>query len=244
MGAVVFHLTRENPELYAKVAPVTDEDSPFDLSSEVDRLEWLAGRGIPVPRVVESGDDGITAWLVTEAVRGKSAAEEWPEHQRLAVVEAMADVTRARHELPVEERPFDRSLEVTVAQAARAVDEDLVDLDDLQDEHSGWSGKRLLEELRRTRPAREDLVVCHGDLCPNNVLLAPDTCRVTGVIDVARLGRADRHTDLAIATRELQYEEDPWFGARYAERFLQRYGIEGTLDKDRMAFFRLLDEFF
>lgn len=80
---------------------------------------------IPVPRVVERGADDTAAWLVTEAVPGVAAAEEWPEHQRFAVVEAMAELARALHELPVEDCPFDRRLDAAVAEARRNVAEGL-----------------------------------------------------------------------------------------------------------------------
>lgn len=82
-------------------------------------------RPIPVPRVVERGADDTAAWLVTEAVPGVAAAEEWPEHQRFAVVEAMAELARALHELPVEDCPFDRRLDAAVAEARRNVAEGL-----------------------------------------------------------------------------------------------------------------------
>ncbi|QEV22034.1 aminoglycoside 3'-phosphotransferase [Streptomyces alboniger] len=250
-GAEVHRLTVQDgagPDLYVKVAPATYEGSPLDLSGEADRLTWLAGRGIPVPRLVERGTDGEVAWLVTEALPGRPAAERWPEGQRTAVTEALADITRALHELPSEDCPFDRSLAVTQEQAARSLHEGLVDLDDLDEEREGWSGPQLLDELHRTRPASEDLVVTHGDLTSENVLIDPETCRVTGVIDVIRLGRADRHTDLAVALRELASEEDPWFGPAYARRFLERYlqgaTAEAVVDEDRLAYYRLLDEFF
>lgn len=242
-GASVYRLAGQRPELYVKIAPREPENSAFDLVGEADRLAWLTRHGIPVPRIVERGGDDTYAFLVTEAVTGVSAAEEWPEHQRFAVVEAMADLARALHELPVSDCPFDRSLAVTVAEARHNVRENLVDLDDLQEEHADWSGDQLLAELDRTRPEKEDLVVCHGDLCPNNVLLDPETCRVTGVIDVGRLGRADRHADLALAARELKIDEDPWFGPEYAQRFLERYGAH-HVDQDRMTYYQLLDEFF
>ncbi|MEV5983326.1 APH(3') family aminoglycoside O-phosphotransferase [Streptomyces sp. NPDC052114] len=241
-------------DLYVKVAPVAEDGSPLDVSDEADRLAWLTGRGIPVPRIVERGTDGSVAWLVTEAVPGRPAAEEWPGEQRAAVAEALADLAADLHQLPAEDCPFDRGLAVTTEQAARHVAHNLLDLDDLDDERAGWTGERLLAELRRTRPASEEPTVTHGDFTPENVLLDPETCRVTGIIDVSRLGRADRHTDLAIVLRELATEDDPWFGPAYAERFVARYGeryarwaaTEGTaaVDKDKLDFYRLLDEFF
>ncbi|MEV0254482.1 APH(3') family aminoglycoside O-phosphotransferase [Streptomyces sp. NPDC050732] len=248
-GAEVHHLTgtgASEPELYVKTAPVTYDGSPSDLPGEADRLAWLAGRGIPVPRIVERGADDHVAWLVTEAVPGRPAADEWPPEQRFAVAESLADLAVALHRLPPEGCPFDRTLPVTMEQAARNVAENLLDLDDLDEDRAGWTGQRLLDELRRTRPAAEDPVVTHGDLTPENVLLDPGTCRVTGVIDVARLGRADRHTDLAILLRELTHEEDPWFGPGCAERFLRRYEERAAVeaDKGKLDFYRLLDEFF
>ncbi|MEV4502972.1 APH(3')-V family aminoglycoside O-phosphotransferase [Streptomyces klenkii] len=242
-GAFVYRLTGPQPELYAKIAPRTLDNPAFDLAGEADRLEWLAQHGIPVPRIVERGGDDTSVWIVTEPVPGISAAEEWPEHQRLAVAEAMARIARALHNLPVAECPFDRSLPVATDEARHNVRAGLVDLDDLDEARRGWSGAQLLAELDRTRPETEDTVVCHGDLCPNNVLLDPETCEVTGVIDVGRLGLADRHADLALATRELEIEEDPWFGPEYAQGFLTQYGGPGV-DKDKLAFYRLLDEFF
>jgi aminoglycoside phosphotransferase len=39
---------------------------------------------------------------------------------------------------------------------------------------------RKLEELATTWPDREELAVCHGDLCVPNVLLDPDTLDLLG----------------------------------------------------------------
>jgi kanamycin kinase len=93
-----------------------------------------------------------------------------------------------------------------------------------------------------TVPAFEDLVVCHGDLCLPNVLLDPDTLRVTGLIDVGRLGRADRYADLALATRSIASAQNPQYSVHNADRYLSRYGIEQA-DTNRVTFYRLLDQF-
>ena len=106
------------------------------------------------------------------------------------------------------------------------------DLDDLDEERRGWTLDRLVAELLATRPADEDLVVCHGDLTLDNVLFDPDTGRATGLIDAGRLGVADRWMDLALATRSL---------GPAADRYLARYGI--APDPAKLAFYRLLDEF-
>ncbi|MFH8409773.1 APH(3') family aminoglycoside O-phosphotransferase [Streptomyces sp. NPDC018019] len=248
-GAAVYRLRGGARELFAKLAPAgAAVASGLSLSAEAERLVWLAAQGVPVPRAVESGEEGRVAWLVTEVVPGRPASARWPLRQRQDVAVALARIARSLHELDWERCPFDRSLAVTMPQAARAVAEGNVDLAELDEEREGWSGERLLAELERTRPATEDLAVCHGDLCPDNVLLDPRTCQVTGLIDVGRVGRADRHSDLALVLRELAHEEDPWFGPECVAAFLREYGRgregEEVVSEEKLAFYRLLDEFF
>jgi kanamycin kinase len=170
-------------------------DPTEDLRAEAERLVWLAAQGIPVPKVL----DADQTFLLTREVAGRTAADDWPAESRPRVVEALARVTRDLHALELEDCPFDRRLEVSIPAAMEAQ----VDLADLDPERRGWSRERLVAELLSQRPEREDLVVCHGDLCLPNVLLDPDSFAVAGLIDTGRLGIADRWTDLAIATRSL-----------------------------------------
>jgi len=161
--------------VYRKVS----RDPRHDLVGEGERLTWLRQHGIPAPEVLECRP-GL---LMTAEVPGRSAAEEWPAESRPRVVDAIADLTRALHALPIAECPFDRRLEVTIPEALSAD----VDLDDLDAERAGWTRDELVARLLSTRVPDEDLVVCHGDLCLPNVLLDPRTCQVTGVIDTGRL---------------------------------------------------------
>ncbi|WFR70918.1 aminoglycoside 3'-phosphotransferase [Prescottella defluvii] len=245
-GASVYSLTADGsalPEFYVKVAPATSANPALDLAAEADRLEWLSGTGIPVARLVDRGSCDSTTWFATEAVRGIPASRKWPESQRDAVTDALADLALALHDLPMEGCPFDRSWRRRWPRPRMPFASISSTSTSSKDDYVGWSGERLLAELYRTRPATEDIVVCHGDLCPDNVLLDPVTCQVTGVIDVGRLGRADRHLDLALALRQLRIEDDPWFGPRYVQRFMKRYGSD-RIETETIAFYTLLDEFF
>ena len=214
---------------YRKVS----HDPRHDLVGEGERLRWLREHGIPAAEVLECRP-GL---LLTAEVPGLSAAEEWPAELRPAVVDALADLTRALHALPVTECPFDRRLAVTIPEALASD----IDLDDLDAERSGWSREQLVAQLLATRPAGEDLAVCHGDLCLPNVLLDPETIQVAGVIDVGRLGVADRWTDLALVTRSITSDLNPQFDPAAADRYLSRYGI--AADHPKNDFYRLLDEF-
>ena len=206
---------------------------------EAATLEWLGEQGIPTPEVLEVG----SGWLVTREVRGRTAADPWPADERGRVVDALADMTCRLHTLPAKDCPFDRTLRVTVPLAHAAK----VDLGDLDEERQNWSAEQLLVALDAQVPgmrAREVPVVTHGDWCLPNVVLDPLSIEVVGLIDTGRSGLADRYQDLALMTRSLLSTRlNPQYGPVYAERFLKRYGHDPA-DDDKLAFYRLLDEFF
>ncbi|MDX2972073.1 APH(3') family aminoglycoside O-phosphotransferase [Kribbella solani] len=214
-----------------------DEDVTA-ITAETERLEWLAGQGVATAKVVDHGQDGQAGWLITESVPGIPAAD-WPGDDLGTVVRSLADIARMLHALPTGSCPFHREVDVTTRLATAQVQAGLVDLDNLEDEYAGWTGDQLLGELERNRPPAEDLVVCHGDLTPENVLLVPGTGELAGFIDVGKLGIADRWLDLAILHRELS--DDP-FQPGHAEQFLAQYGTPPAPAK--LSYYILLDEFF
>lgn len=231
-------------DLYVKVGNLSNNpDTGDDLGAEAERMSWLAKVGIPTAEVVDFGVSDDCAWLVTTAVPGRSAAEHWPADQRPHVIDALADFTRTLHSLWIEDCPFDRTLAVTMPAAAHAVGQHLVDANRLDPAYEGWAPQQLLDEAHATLPGSEDLVVCHGDLCLPNVLLDPDTLMVTGLIDVGRLGSADRYSDLALATRSIAGGQNPQYSVHQADRHLSSYGVE-QVDTARVTFYRLLDQFF
>jgi len=228
---------------YVKTAPPRSaEDRRFHPATEADRLEWLGGQGFPVPEVVEVGGDERLTWLITTALPGVPATAEWTAEQQRSVLGTVAGLARALHALPLADCPFDQSLRVSLPWARQAVAHGLVDLDDLDAAHMNWSAERLLSKLEATPAPVEDLAVCHGDLCLDNVLVDPDTLALTGVLDAGRLGRADRWRDLAIVLRNFDGEYPPWHRAEHLEGFLRLYGV--AVDDERLRYYQLLDEFF
>ncbi|GAA3995501.1 aminoglycoside 3'-phosphotransferase [Allokutzneria multivorans] len=203
-----------------------------ELHEEAACLGWLREQGLPAPEVVELGE----TWMVTVAVPGRSLAElggedrDWSAEQ----VAALAEITRTLHALPVANCPFDRTLDEVIPQARRNAEAGLVDETDFDEHRLGRTALELIKDVEANRPESEDLVVCHGDLCTPNVLLDPDTLTITGLIDVGRLGVADRYNDLALTARSL--------GPTHAPRFFKSYGV--VPDPERVEFYQLLDEFF
>jgi len=235
----VFHDVKASR--YAKVVPLAAAD---ELAAERDRIIWLGSVGLPAASVVEWRLTDEGACLVTSAVAGvpadRLAADElrsaWP---------GIVGAVRALHDLAVSECPFSRELAEMMMLARDTVATGRVQPEflpvDLQDVPPSTILDRIESELQQ-RSAQEsrDRVVCHGDLCLPNVLVDPETMRVTGMIDLGRLGRADPYADIALLlanARETWRDES---SARQADReFAESYGI--SLDSERQRFYLLLD---
>jgi kanamycin kinase len=78
-----------------------------------------------------------------------------------------------------------------------------------------------------------DLVVCQGDPCAPNTLIA-DEGRWRAHVDLGTLGPADRWSDLAVASMSLGWN----FGDGWEPAFFDAYGIEP--DHDRIELYRAM----
>jgi streptomycin 3"-kinase len=233
-GAAVFR--RSDGAAFAKRGPADA------LRAERDRVAWLAGTGLPGATVLDWRESGGAGWLVTSAVPGVPASElppaSWP-----AAIETLARVLRDLHSLPPASCPFSRRVAAMFAVAEDVVAHGAVNTDFLRPEHKAAPPPRLLDALRTRLPSiaeqeSADLVVCHGDACLPNVLVDPDTLRCTGLIDLGRLGLADRYADLALACTQV---DDEWpLSPPGSERVLAGYGLAGP-DHDRLDFYLALD---
>lgn len=198
------------PRRFLKWAPT---DSGLDLSAEAARMRWAA-RWTMVPQVVEQGADDDGAWLVTEALPGRSAVDPRWRADPPTAVRAVGAGLRALHDaLPLAECPFDWSVAERVARAAaHSID--------------------VPAELR-TAPSIDRLVVCHGDACAPNTLIGNDGT-VTGHVDLGTLGIADRWADLAAASLSTGWN----YGPGWEDALLEAYGVDR--DDVRLDYYRRL----
>ncbi len=209
-----------------------------ELPAEIARLRWLHGAGIDSPAGAERNPERRPAMAADERSAGDtlSALAQRGELEPERLVRLVAAALRRLHDLDPAACPFDHRLERRLDTVRQRVEAGLVDEADFDDDHRGRSATELYRLLLDRRPAVEDLVVAHGDACLPNLLA--EGRRFSGFIDCGRLGVADRHQDLALAARDIEAE----LGAAWAEAFLVEYG--GDIDGERLAYFRLLDEFF
>jgi kanamycin kinase len=154
---------------------------------------------------------------VTSAVPGETAVgPRWVADPATAVP-ALGRGLRALHEtLPVAECPFSWSVADRVAEAVAASPERRDEILALLD-----------------HPAVDRLVVCHGDACAPNTLLAPDGTW-SAHVDLGSLGVADRWADLAVATWSTEWN----YGPGWEPALLAAYGVED--DPVRTAYYRRL----
>ncbi|GAB1516913.1 hypothetical protein JCM33774_89590 [Actinophytocola sp. KF-1] len=179
---------------------------------------------------------------MTSAVRGVPAdAVPAPDLRR--AWPSIAEAVRALHALPAGDCPFRRDLARMFARAQDVVARGAVNPEFLPVEQQGTPPTELLARLAADVDrwlAREDLVVCHGDLCLPNIVLDPGTFAFAGFVDLGRLGLADRYADISLLltnARETWRDEDEVRAADDA--FAARYGI--ALDADRQRFYLHLD---
>lgn len=202
------------------------------LAGERDRLAWLRARGAPVPEVLDHGAGDGVEWLLTAALDGEPAVAPQRVANARATVRSLAAGLRAFHAIDPAGCPFDHRVAATLAHVRDRVRRGDVDPAGFHDDHRHHTPSGALAVLERHAPAREDVVVTHGDYCFPNVLLRRD--RVVGYLDVGEAGLGDRWRDLALATWSTTWNVGPGFEAL----FLEAYGI--ARDEARMRYYRLL----
>jgi kanamycin kinase len=188
------------------------------LAPEVVRLAWAAPF-IEVPRVLASGSDDDGSWMLTAGIPGHSAVDARfasdPEAARVAARAIGAGLRRMHDALPVDRCPYTWSVPQRIARA-RA------------------DGLMVAESLEKP-PSIDRLVVCHGDACAPNTLLADDGAFV-GHVDLGSLGVADRWADLAVATWSLRWNYAR--GEFLESELLDAYGV--ARDDERIEYYRAL----
>ncbi|WP_394826116.1 aminoglycoside 3'-phosphotransferase [Pendulispora albinea] len=229
LGGLTYEVGTLADRVFVKWSPAT---AGIDLAREIARLRWAAAFTV-VPRVLDQGADASGTWMVTAPLEGESAvSERWTANPAKAVVAIGEGLRRLHDALPVDTCPFSWSREARYDAICRAAAAGKIDPSRWHPSHRSLSVDEALKRLA-VAPPIDRLVVCHGDTCAPNTLLAEDG-RFTGHVDLGALGVADRWADLAIATWSTQWN----YGPGWEEPLLEAYGI--TADPERIAYYRLL----
>lgn len=205
------------------------------IAAEAARIRWAADF-TAVPRILDEGEDAVGAWMVTAALPGSMAAAEPWKSDPAAAVRAIGTGLRALHErLPVASCPFDWSADSRFAIVRARAAAGRIDPDDWHEDlrHLGPADRAVA--LLADTPPVERAVVCHGDACTPNTLIAEDG-GFSGHVDLGRLGVADRWADLAVATWSVGWN----YGVEWEGALLDAYGV--APDPERTTYYRMLYE--
>lgn len=230
-GALVWRIVDSAETLFLKAEAA---HALAELPGEAERLRWLDTMGVAAPRVRESFAEDGYHWLLMTALPGADLTQHVDQPVNLR--NALAHGLRALHELNPAACPFDHRLERRLRDGAANAAAGRVDESDFDQARADWTTQGVLDWLQQHRPTAEDLVVTHGDASLPNLMA--DGSGFSGVIDVGRLGAADRWQDLAIACRSLIYN----CGSEHVPPFLEAYGT--GWDEERYRYYCTLDELF
>lgn len=230
----VYRVLQNGQYVYLKVQQANEHPT---FAHEVELLQWLQTR-LPVPKVLEYERGREREYLVLSEVAGQNCVEAMEMVEYSQIVYLLATGLRMIHAVEIDDCPFDERIEAKLKKARYNVEHDLVDEDDFDAERRGKvTAREVLQKLESTCPPEDDLVFVHGDYCLPNVIVREG--KISGFIDLDRAGVSDRYNDLAIASRSIRDN----LGKEYERLFFEYYGVD-RVDREKIAYHRLMDELF
>jgi len=229
----LYKVTGQAQTLYLKTQSIL---SQYSFEHEVNILNWLGGK-LPVPLVVAFSRDSENEYLILSEVAGINCVEAMETMTAERVVQLLAEGLRQIHALDIRDCPFDERIDGKLKRGQDNVLNNLVEEEMFDQNRQGMTAGQVLELLQQDRPTENDLVFNHGDYCLPNVIIQND--QVSGFVDLGRAGVSDRYNDLAIASRSIKYN----LGPEFEPLFFEYYGFE-TIDPEKIAYYRMMDELF
>ncbi len=208
----------------------------------------VAATGYPTPRVLVAGGQRTIcerAFNVMERVDGHSMMEDL--FAGLATGPEVADLLAQTH-ADLHAVPSDRTAnaieEAGIPLRAVSLAGQLDNLQRYVADHALAHLEPCVAWLIEKRPVdRDQLVVCHGDFHPGNVMV--DIGRVTGVLDWSGALLGDPEHDIAVslvlmsvAAPELASDVPPEAFETFALDYLQSYSRRRTVDPERVRYYR------
>jgi kanamycin kinase len=203
-GGLTFTAGEGAGRCFVKWAP---SGSGLDLPAEARRLAW-ARQFHPVPQPLATGRDAAGSWLVTAALPGENAVSARWKADPATAVTAIGEGLRALHEsLPAAQCPFSWSAGQRLADARGQAAADRLNPAAWHPCHQALTISAALQQAAAIPPA-DKLVVCHGDACAPNTLLA---LRCTAPV-VLPCTVAQRDAGNGSLERALELSDDRWPG--------------------------------
>ena len=223
------------------------QDTSQELEKEYQFMKWLEPSDlVPKPLCYEEKDGRY--YLLMSRMPGKMSCDESYMLQPEVLIQALADGLKALWQTDTADCPVENRLADQLEWAAENIRDGLVDVEEAEPDTFGENGFRDPEELLewlKTHQPEEELALTHGDYCLPNVFV--ENGRFRGLIDLGRMGVADRWRDIALCYRSLCHNSDgsyggPVYGEVQPEKLFEILGLKP--DWERIRYYILLDELF
>ena len=218
-----------------------------ETDNEYAIVTWLNGR-LPTPRIPAYAEENGMAYTLMTRVAGQMLCAPELMREPQTVISLAAECLRLLWSVDISGCPCRVSrLEERLKTARCRVESGLVGMEDAEEGTYGPNGFRdpaeLLEWLEKNRPS-EDLVLTHGDCCLPN--LFAENGHISGLIDLGKMGPADRWQDVAICLRSLRANFTGRYGGEYlypdfSPRMLLDL-LDLPMDENKLRYYILLDE--
>lgn len=167
-------------------------------------MRFLDPRGIPVPRLIDSGDElAACHWLVATKLRGGAADTVFPAlspHRREDLAYSLGALLGKMHSMrPVDSLKLPRMAASENAQAALKADRHRP-----TDAHEVFNAALKVLTAGPSNRIQRPIVLVHGDFSLRNVMVtlpAEGTAQIEGIIDFERAFLGDPMEDLATLIR-------------------------------------------
>jgi len=205
------------------------------LEQEALALEWLSGKGITIPQILDFEKEGDTAYLLITGVRGLPPYK-FKERDKNELLKITADALHKFHQISLENSGSLNTLDKYLEKIEQHLKLGVINEADFKEANEGKTPESIFNFLITERPKFESNVLTHGDFCLPNILLEGDSF---GIIDLGDCGPGDKYMDLS--SMEVSIKRN--FGAEWVSVFNKHYDPEIEINKDKIRYYQLIDQF-
>jgi len=220
------------------------DNSDSSVPMEANMLSWLCGK-LPVPKVIETHDDGENYYLLMSKVDGEMACSDDNMLVPETTIRLLAEGIRMFQGTLSDGCPRIRDTDAMLKAAIASIENgDFDDHDwswDLTADLGLTSTMAVYNYLANNKP-KEELVLAHGDFCLPNVMLK-DGC-IKAFIDLGDCGVSDKWYDIMMCRWSIGYNlcsRNVIFTREYEDLFFDSLGV--APDEDKLKYYEILSTF-
>lgn len=205
------------------------------LEQEALALEWLSGKGITIPEVLDFEREGDTTYLLITGVRGLPPYK-FKERDKSELLEITANALHKFHQISLEDSGSLNTLDKYLEKIEQHLKLGVIKEIDFKEANEGKTPKDVFNFLVAERQKFDSNVLTHGDFCLPNILLEGENF---GIIDLGDCGPGDKYMDLS--SMEVSIKRN--FGDEWVEVFNKHYDPELKIDRNKIKYYQLIDQF-